>query len=75
MPMYMDDDKTALSVAIRTCNGIDYENARVVRIKNTLELTEIEVSEAFVGELKDRADVQIISAPYEMQFDQDGFLN
>lgn len=74
MPMYMENDRDALALAIRTCNGIDFAKARVVRIKNTLELTRIEVSEAFLHELCEREDVEILSEPHEMQFDQEGFL-
>jgi hypothetical protein len=72
IPMYMNNDRDALMLAIRTCNGIDFNNARVVRIKNTLCMEEIEVSENFYDELKDREDVEILSEPYEIEFDGDG---
>jgi hypothetical protein len=72
IPLYMNNDKEALLFAIRTCNGIDFNNARIVRIKNTLEMEEIEVSEAYCDELKDRQDVEILSGFYEMEFDCDG---
>lgn len=74
IPMYMENDREALALAIRTCNGIDFSKPRVVRIKNTLEMTEFEVSEAFVNELSGRADVEILCEPYEIAFDEDGFF-
>ena len=74
IPIYMNNDKDALLVAIRTCTGIDFNKARVVRIKNTLCMEKIEVSESYYDELKDRDDIEILSDPYEMQFDQDGFI-
>lgn len=74
IPMYAENDRDALLLAIRTCNGIDFDRARVVRIKNTLELNVIEVSESFYEELVERGDIQILSEPYEMQFDAEGFL-
>lgn len=74
IPMYAENDREALMLAIRTCNGIDFGKARVVRIKNTLELSEIEVSEAIYDTLREREDVHLLRAPQEMRFDEDGFL-
>lgn len=74
IPMYMENDRDALMLAIRTCNGIDLRNPRVVRIKNTLEITEFEVSEAVLDELSGRDDIQILSEPREIQFDPEGFM-
>ncbi len=74
IPMYTENDRDALLLAIRTCNGIDFDRARVVRIKNTLELTEFEVSEALLDELRGRSDIQILCEPQEMRFDTDGFF-
>lgn len=74
IPMYMESDREALMLAIRTCNGIDLRNPRVVRIKNTLEITEVEVSEAILDELSGRDDIQVLSEPREIGFDSEGFM-
>lgn len=74
IPMYMENDREALMLAIRTCNGTDFRNPRVVRIKNTLEITEFEVSESILEELSGRDDIQILSGPREVQFDSEGFM-
>ncbi|MGI6317677.1 MAG: DUF2088 domain-containing protein [Firmicutes bacterium] len=74
IPMYMNNDKDALLVAIRTLNNVDFSQVKVVRIKNTLCMSEIEVSENYMDDLQARDDVEILSAPYEMQFDKEGFL-
>ena len=74
IPMYMENDREALMLAIRTCNGIDLQNPRVVRIKNTLEITEFEVSEAVLDELSGRDDIQVLSEPREIRFDPEGFM-
>ncbi len=74
IPMYAENDRDALRLAIRTCNGIDFDHARVVRIKNTLEVSEFSVSESLAEELRSRDDIQILSGPREMRFDSDGFL-
>ncbi len=74
IPMYAENDKEAIKVCIRTCLGIDYTKAKVVRILDTLHMDEIEVSEAYLELIKDRSDIEIISELYEMTFDSDGFM-
>jgi len=48
----MPSDKTAIQAGIKTCNVLDFTTARVVRIKNTLEIGEIEVSENMLAEVE-----------------------
>jgi len=74
IPMYMNNDKDALLLAIRTCTGIDFNNAKVVQIKNTLCMEEIAVSVNYIEEIEHRDDIEIISEPYELAFDQEGFM-
>lgn len=74
LPMYMNNDRDALKVCIRTCNGIDFNQAKVVRIRNTAEMEDILVSEAYYEELKDRPDIKILSEPFHMTFDEAGNL-
>lgn len=74
IPVYVETDRDAIALCLRTCNGIDFDNPRIVHIKNTLSMQEIEVSTAFLEELKDREDIQIISDPYLLEFDDNGFL-
>lgn len=75
IPMYQNNDYEALRVAIRTCTKIDYNAAKIVRIKDTLSLNEFEVSENMIPDLQNVEDIEILSEPYEMVFDEDGYLN
>ncbi len=72
IPMYMNNDKDALKVAIKTLNGIDYGKAKIVRIKDTLHMEEILVSEAYWEEAKHTPGVELVSEFKEMQFDENG---
>ena len=57
LPAVLDTAREAVAVAL-SCLGLDrVEDARVVRIRNTLQLTEVEVSEAFLPELAKRPDL------------------
>ena len=72
--MVLKSDKQAIQAAIKTCNRLDKENVTVIRIKNTNELKEIQVSENLVGKIKDNPYLKIISAPYELSFNSAGNL-
>ncbi|GHT00446.1 hypothetical protein AGMMS50276_26250 [Synergistales bacterium] len=76
IPMYVENDRDAILVAIRTCTGANFEfdKVKVVRIKDTLHMEEIEVSESYYGEIKNHAEIDILSEPYDMRFDEEGFL-
>lgn len=74
IPVYMENDRDALLAAIRTCNGIDFNKAKVVRIKDTLSMEYIEVSESYYDEIKDNPEIEILSDPKEIQFDEEGFM-
>ena len=74
IPMYQNNDLDALKVAIRTCCRADFSNARIARIRDTLSLSEIEISEALLPDVAERDDVEILTGPYEPVFDEDGFM-
>jgi len=46
IPIIAPDEEQALRIAIKILSGADRENLKIVKIKNTLELEDIEVSEA-----------------------------
>ena len=48
LPPCLDTEEEALRAALVTCQGIDKNTAKVVRIKDTLHLIEIEVSESLL---------------------------
>ncbi|MCI8550910.1 MAG: DUF2088 domain-containing protein [Lachnospiraceae bacterium] len=74
IPMYMNNDEDALKLAIKTLNGIDYEKAKVVRIKDTLHMGEIEVSKSYWEEAKQVEGVELISEFREISFDEEGYM-
>lgn len=39
IPLIMETDKEALQLCVRTCNGIDVNNARIIRIRDTISLS------------------------------------
>ena len=74
IPCFARNDREALLWAIRTCTGIDYTNARVVRIRDTMHREEIQVSENLAKQLRDRDDVELLSGPFDIPFGPDGYI-
>jgi len=74
IPVVLNTDQEALAVAFKTCNRVTSQNIKIVRIKNTLDLNEIEVSEAFIPMISDRKEIEILSKPYPLQFNNGGWL-
>ena len=74
IPMYMENDRDALMLAIRTCNSIDYARPKIVHVLDTLHLDEIALSETYLDVIEDIPEIEVLSDPYELAFDDDGFL-
>ena len=74
IPLYMENDRDALTLAVRTCNGIDFARPRIAHILDTLHLDVIALSETYLDDIAGIPDIEVLSDPYELQFDADGFL-
>ena len=74
IPPYFDTDREAIDAALSTVGRIEAGAPKLVRIKNTLDLSEVEVSDAYVPLLKKRNDLLQLTEPEELQFGQDGNL-
>ena len=72
IPLIMESDRDALALCIRTCNGIDREKVRVIRIRDTLHLSEFEISESLISQLPE--NMEVLSDPYGLPFDENGNL-
>ena len=70
VPMYFENDRQAIEVALDSIGLTSSPKSKVVRIKNTLRLDIVGVSEAYLDELHQRNDVEILGDPEPMQFDR-----
>jgi Lactate racemase N-terminal domain len=74
IPIALKTDQEAIATALTTVGPIEPWEARVIRIKNTLEMEELQVSEALMDELKGRSDITPIGGLEELTFDAEGNL-
>jgi len=78
IPVFLPSDRDAIATALRTCGPIDPNEAKVVRIKNTLELERFWVSLSLVEVIKSDRElserIEIVGKPREMMFDVLGTL-
>lgn len=72
LPIIMETDHEALKAAVKTCNAFDITKAKIVRIKDTLHLEEIYISEGLLEEAKANPAIEILGEPFEMVFDEQG---
>lgn len=73
IPIVAETDRQAIGIALRSCGLTGPENARIVRIRNTLHLDRLLVSSAVLKDLQDRPEIQIAPAE-ECLFDDTGNL-
>ncbi|MGW6297636.1 lactate racemase domain-containing protein [Peribacillus butanolivorans] len=69
LPMFLDTQELAVKAAIKTCNAFDLNQVRVVRIKNTLEIGEIWISESMMEEAEENSKLEILSEPEDLVLD------
>ncbi|MBT2689142.1 DUF2088 domain-containing protein [Bacillus sp. ISL-47] len=69
LPMVLETKELAVKAAIKTCNAFDLNKVRAVRIKNTLDIGEIWISESLIDEAKQNSNLDIISELEELVLD------
>jgi len=74
LPVIIPTDKEAITLAIKFACCKEFQQAKIVRIRNTNQLEEIIISESIYEEIKDNQDFEIVSTLQPMTFDQAGNL-
>ena len=63
IPIIMESDREAIQVCVRTCNEIDKNNPRIVRIPNSLHIEHIWLSEAYLEEARANPNLTVECEP------------
>jgi len=72
IPVHFDTDRELIDAALSTIGLCDPSDARILWIRNTLALTEMECSAAYLTEARSRDDLDVLTEPKPMPFDAHG---
>jgi hypothetical protein len=73
--MVMNTDREAIALAVKTVVRVKPEDCRIVRIRNTLHLGEIDVSASMLDEARRQPErFEIVHEPAAWPFDAHGTL-
>jgi hypothetical protein len=74
VPIICESDRQGVDFCLATIGLTPPEDARVIRIQNTLHLTEVEVSRALIRGIERRPDLELLADPAPLEFDAAGRL-
>lgn len=74
IPCVYDNDRLAIQASIKMCAGLGTAGPRIIRIRNTLQLEMIQVSENYAAELQDVPELSVAEGPEDLRFDREGWL-
>ena len=74
LPIIFETDREAIQGALKTIGLTEPPDAKVARIKNTLDLEHLYASEALLGEIRSRSDLEVVGGPLEFEFSPQGDL-
>ena len=74
MPIILDNDEEVLKTAVASCLDINYENPRIILIKNSLEIEDILISEVMIEEAQGVPQLAVEGEPFSLLFDGEGNL-
>jgi len=74
IPLTLANDREALQAAIDSVGLIQKERLKIIRIRNTLKLSVVDVSMAYQQEISERSNLEIISGPQPFRFDPNNNL-
>jgi hypothetical protein len=73
-PLHFDTDREILDAALPTIGLTESEDAKILWIKNTLQVGEVECSAAYLAEARTRADLEILTPLHDLPLDAAGNL-
>ncbi|TVY08883.1 lactate racemase domain-containing protein [Paenibacillus cremeus] len=68
MPMFLNTAEQTVRAAIKLSNVPDFTQVRLVRITNTLHLSEIWISESLLPEAREKEGLEILSEPEQISW-------
>ena len=73
-PMHFPDDRTCIEKIVPTCGKLDLSKVTIAWIRNSMDIGELMVSEGLLDEVRANPEVEVLSAPMDLEFDEAGNL-
>mgnify|MGYP003728895089 CR=1 FL=1 len=74
VPLDYETDREILDVALVSIGLTEPPDAQLLWARNTLDVAEIVCSDTYLQEAQERDDLEVLSEPQPMPFDEDGNL-
>lgn len=74
IPIALETDREAVEAALTTIGAVEPEKARIIHIKNTLEMGTLDISEALLDDLRGREDLKLEGDLGPLAFDESGAI-
>jgi hypothetical protein len=74
LPLFLPTDADAVCAGVLCCGRGDPSGVRLVRLRNTLEVGELEVSESLLDEVRAHPRLAVVGPPQRLPFDGEGNL-
>ena len=74
IPAILENDRACITTALKTAVQVTPETAKLVLIRNTLNVGEIWISPALVEEARAQSHLEVSATASPMEFDEDGNL-
>ncbi len=74
IPCVYQNDRDAITDALKTIGMTEPEDAKVIHIKDTLHLAEMEISEVYLRDKQEQA-FEVVDGPYEISFNKSEMIN
>ncbi|MCR4442470.1 MAG: lactate racemase domain-containing protein [Peptococcaceae bacterium] len=72
MPVVCENDKEAIAAALNSIERLEPEKARLIFIRNTLELNFLKVSQSILEEVRNLTSIEVVGKGFDMEFNSQG---
>src|SRR5205085_6607119 len=72
LPVHLDSDRAVIDAALKILGTRRPEDARIMHVRNTLQVEEVEVSEPCLRTLKPETEFTVLGPAHALQFDAEG---
>jgi Lactate racemase N-terminal domain len=72
LPVVVDNDHTAINVALKSLENVDPSHAKIIFIKNTLDLSSMMVSQSVCEAIRHLPGIRVLQEDVELHFNSEG---